>query len=306
MITEQQRQARTSGIFGSDAAAICGKSPWKTPMDIWLEKTGRVEPEDISDKAAVKAGNYLEPVITKWFTDENPHLVVVPESHTFVSPMYKWMQGHLDGIIYQDEQPVGVFEAKTTNAFNKDAWDDRVPDDYLLQVTHYMAVSGLSCAHMAVLIGGNDFRQFYFKRNMDLENLLVAKERHFWEEYVLKDIAPPLKTEADAIALYPESVAKEVMVCNDIHETVRQLRMVKAQIKDWESHEKALRDKVCAYMGDADMLVDAAHNPLVTWRSTKGSSKFDEKMFAREQEETYLKYIVNVPGHRRMLIKDEK
>ena len=33
---------RSSRIGGSDAAAVLGKSPWKTNQRLWEEKTGRV------------------------------------------------------------------------------------------------------------------------------------------------------------------------------------------------------------------------------------------------------------------------
>ena len=61
---------RNQGIGGSDAGTILGLNPYKKPYELWLEKTGAKEPEDISEKEAVKAGVYLEPVIAQWYTDE--------------------------------------------------------------------------------------------------------------------------------------------------------------------------------------------------------------------------------------------
>lgn len=61
---------RTSGIGGSDAGTIMGSNPWKSPYQLWLEKTGQVEAEDISNKGPVYWGTKLEPLIAKKFTEE--------------------------------------------------------------------------------------------------------------------------------------------------------------------------------------------------------------------------------------------
>ena len=57
---------RKRGIGGSDAAAVAGLNPWKSPMAVWLEKTGRVEPEEPGE--AAYWGTVLEDVVAKEFS----------------------------------------------------------------------------------------------------------------------------------------------------------------------------------------------------------------------------------------------
>ena len=58
---------RNKGLGGSDAGIIVGVNPWKSPYQLWLEKTGQVEPEDISEKEAVYWGTQLEDMVAREF-----------------------------------------------------------------------------------------------------------------------------------------------------------------------------------------------------------------------------------------------
>lgn len=57
---EWHKKRATQGIGGSDAACIIGKNPYKSNLTLWQEKTGKIKPEDISDKPAVKYGKEAE------------------------------------------------------------------------------------------------------------------------------------------------------------------------------------------------------------------------------------------------------
>ena len=66
---EEWREARKNGIGGSDVGAIMGLNPWKSPVEVWLEKTGHSEPPDLSGKESVEWGNRLEAVVAEKFAD---------------------------------------------------------------------------------------------------------------------------------------------------------------------------------------------------------------------------------------------
>lgn len=69
-------KSRKAGVGGSDMSTILGLNSFKTPYDLWLEKTGRVEPEDISDKWAIVKGNALENELRKRFRAQHPEMIV--------------------------------------------------------------------------------------------------------------------------------------------------------------------------------------------------------------------------------------
>ena len=56
-------QTRMKGIGGSDAASVIGVSPFKTNVQLFEEKTGQREPDDISDRPYVVYGTAAEPLI---------------------------------------------------------------------------------------------------------------------------------------------------------------------------------------------------------------------------------------------------
>ena len=69
-------KARQKGIGGSDAASVLGISPWKTNVQLWEEKTGITEPEDISGKEVVRFGKESEAAIRQLFQLDFPEYQV--------------------------------------------------------------------------------------------------------------------------------------------------------------------------------------------------------------------------------------
>ena len=66
---------RNTGLGASDAAAAIGVSPYKSRFSLWAEKTGQVEPPDLSEKEAVQWGNYLQPRIAEVYADKTGRIV---------------------------------------------------------------------------------------------------------------------------------------------------------------------------------------------------------------------------------------
>jgi putative phage-type endonuclease len=190
MITEEQRERRKQGIGGSDAAIILQVCPYKDIYQLWEEKTGKREAEDISDKPAVRWGNLLEAVIVSEYIRQTGHKVLTP-SETFTHPEYPWMLGHIDGKIEGESK---ILECKTAGYNAKKDWGepgtDQVPLHYLVQTQHYLAVTGCELADVAVLIAGSDFRIYTIKRDEGIVKHLIEQERNFWEVNVLQDIEP--------------------------------------------------------------------------------------------------------------------
>lgn len=64
MVALDDRQAwlehRENYIGGSDVSAIVGVNPYKNNQQLWEEKTGRRQTEDISDRPLVRYGTEAE------------------------------------------------------------------------------------------------------------------------------------------------------------------------------------------------------------------------------------------------------
>lgn len=197
-------KARTYGIGGSDASAIIGMNPYKTNIDLFEEKTGRRIPEDISDKPYVKYGTEAEPLIRALFSLDYPeYQVEYHENRILRSIRYPFLQASLDGELADPDGRRGILEIKTTNilqSMQREKWKDRIPDNYYIQVLHYLLVTGYQFVILrAHLISewGNDKRttvRHYFIERSEVEedlDMLLKEEIKFWQ-YVESRRKPPL------------------------------------------------------------------------------------------------------------------
>lgn len=279
MLNAEILAARVRGIGGSDAAVACGLSPYKTPRELWAEKTGRVTPEDISDKPAVHFGNVLEDVVRQEYirrTGTKVHRV----NRMIASADHPFMLANIDG------RCIGTgegFEAKTASPwaskeFGEDGTDE-VPTHYLLQCAHYMSVTGWSAWNLAVLIGGNDFRTYRIERDDALIASLIEREREFWN-FVEMDTPPPPSNVDDIVLLHPRDSGLAKAATPDLIETLAELRETKASIAELEKRQKEFELRVKGYMEDASELTDGAGTTLATWRS-QTQQRFDSSAFQK-------------------------
>lgn len=187
-------RGRLRGIGGSDAAAIVGMNPYKSNIELFEEKTGKRVPPDISDKPYVIYGKLAEAPIRELFKLDYPEYRV--EHHEFrilQSIEYPFLQASLDGELTDQEDRRGILEIKTTNIMQPmqyTKWKDKVPDNYYIQVLHYLIVTGYQFvvlrAHL-VDAWGNDkrasIRNYFIERSEAQEDLnyLLQAEIKFWE-----------------------------------------------------------------------------------------------------------------------------
>ena len=183
-------QVRRSGIGGSDAAAALGLSPWKSALELWQEKVSE-QNQPRQENEAMIWGRIMEPIITREFvrrTGKN----VTPMRSMLQAAKWPWMLADLDGLIEDPQRGTGVFEVKTASALKQGEWaEDRCPDAYMLQLAHYMAVTGLSYAVICVLIGGNKLQWITVDRDDELIASLIQLERRFWQ-HILTQSPPPV------------------------------------------------------------------------------------------------------------------
>lgn len=197
---------RNQGIGGSDVSIIAGINPYKSIVQLWMEKRGLVAP-DLSENDFTHFGTILEPIVKKEFMTRTGWKVRAKKC-IIQHPKYPFMLANLDGVVYEQGIPC-IFEAKTASAYKQKQWEHHVPEEYLLQIQHYMAVTGMKKAYIAALIGGNHFCYHMVERDEELIELIMLMEREFWEDHVLANIQPSAdgsKATADYInRCYPSS-----------------------------------------------------------------------------------------------------
>lgn len=136
---------RKGRIGGSEAACIVGMNPYQTNVELWEYKTGRRVAEDISDKPFVKYGTnaeeYLRELFKLDYPQYNAHYV---DNNMWLNDKYPFAHASLDGWLEDEKGRRGVLEIKTTNilqSMQREKWNNRIPDNYYIQVLHYLMVT---------------------------------------------------------------------------------------------------------------------------------------------------------------------
>lgn len=303
-LTTEQLKERLSYVTGSDAAVICGVSKWGSIVELWQEKLGLKEVEDISYLSYIKAGNYLESAIIKWFEDETGKKVNKADG-LIVHPELTFMAGNVDGLIEGEKAIIEVKTARSATGWGEQG-DNIIPHYYMCQIAHYMAVTNSDRAYVAVLIGGHDFRWYTIERNKSLEEAIIKKESEFWE-CVQRQIPPEPRSAEDILKLYREALIEDPLIATlEIETMVGEILAAKATVKQTQEFIQARENSVKLFMKTYDRLHDCTGNLIATWKNCKGPTRFNAKLFSEEYPDIYENYLTTSEDSRRFVIKGDK
>ena len=300
MAYEDWLEYRKLGIGGSDASVVCGISKYKSPVELWLDKTGQLPPQEAGE--AAYWGTQLEAIVRAEFTKRTgievtkPDVILQSEEHPF-------MLANVDGICEVPDVGTCIFEAKTASAFNAAEWEDTIPDEYQLQVQHYMAVTGYKGAYIAVLIGGNTFRWKFVERDEELISMLVELETAFWNH--VQDVTPPPLDGSEASAKFlserfPNSVPKSQITLPDTAvDLLAQYDEACEELEAVTERKQKAENLLKQMMGDNE--VGTAGDRVITWKSVF-QERLDSKTLKAEHPALCKKYT-NKTLYRRFTIK---
>lgn len=271
MITDKQREERKLGIGGSDMPIIMGLSNYKTPYQLYLEKTGQVESSD-EESEYQYWGHQLEGLVRDEFAKRNNVSVETPE--TIVHPFHDFLRANVDGIIPAWN---AVLEVKCSSSFMANLWgedgSDVIPMQYLVQVAHYCAVTNSDAAYIAVLIGGNDYREFKYTRDRDLEEHVIHAAQTFWN-CVKTNTPPDPVNQVDLKLMFPKhKEQKTITINNDVAQQLTTLSKTRFQIKELSDVEEQYKFNIMQFMQDAECLVDDTGRPVISWKANKRGAR---------------------------------
>lgn len=303
MLTAEQHAQRLTGIGGSDVGAILGLNKYRSALDVYLEKIGEVQPEDLSGNQAVHFGNVLEDVVAQEYERRTGahvrrrNLAIVHKQHPFV-------RANLDRSVDGERK---VLECKTANQYTAGSWgpdgSDEVPDSYLVQVVWYMLATGYRSADLAVLIGGQDFRIYQFAFDRELQEMVFEHCADFWVNNVQKRVAPEPTCERDLETLYSIDNGRSIVATPAIEAAHDRLVAARHQMKVLEADKKALEFDIKAYMGEhSDVVLGADGTKLFSWKKAKDIVVVDS---AKLKADTALfeRFSTVRTGSRRFLVK---
>lgn len=304
MLTKYQQEIRRNGLGGSDIPAICGISPFKTPLDIYLDKVSGVVEEDSSNNAT-RFGNLFEDVIRKEYEKDHGVKVIKPDAdNPKFHPKYNFAFANIDGIINNKN----VLEIKTTNQFNGKLFGeektDEVPNHYLYQVAWYRVIYDADFCDIAVLIGGQDLRYYRYEPNKELEQNIFDVAYQFWHNNVLAKNPPEPSDCNDILKLHPNHNEKELFIDEDLKLLLSDYKNLKNRKKLLENKIEDLRFEITNKINDASGVIDDCNNRIVSFKKPKASRKFDLEKFKQENPDIYKNYLTEKENTRKLIIKE--
>lgn len=267
---EQFLADRMTGIGGSDVAAILGLSKWRTPYQVWEEKTGRRKAEE--SKELFHFGNVLEQVVADEFAARRG-VKVQRRNQMFRSEKHPELVANIDRYIVGG----GVLECKTADKFTRHLWgdsaSDEVPEYYLTQVQHYMHVTGWHEGYLAVLIGGNEYRDYEIPYDVELAEYCAARCSEFWNNYVVKNVPPPLTAADDLTNAFNWVSGSTITATQKIENLIENLKRVRENMRYYKDDETEITAELKIFMGENETLFSRDGVKLATWKQNKDSQK---------------------------------
>lgn len=187
--TELANQGR---LGGSDIGAAVGDNPYKSPYALWCEMVGIYEPDDISEKEAIKQGVMFEAAVAKRFEKESgieveevPFIYTNSDApHLFATP---------DRLCLDGESGLECKTAKEV-VMKKFPRGD-FPQQYFDQCCCYLKVTERKRWYIAILVYGVAFNIYMMttikeeadrfnalKKKVDGGEVLTPEESEEWQK----------------------------------------------------------------------------------------------------------------------------
>ena len=286
---EEWLKYRKLGIGGSDVASLLGISKWKSEIELWLDKTNQTN-ELPEENEAMQWGNIMEPVIRNHFAEVTGKPVVEVKA-MLQHPEYPYMLADVDGLTVDDSGNPAILEIKTASEYKRSEWEDDIPTYYQTQVQHYLCVTGVAKAYVAVLIGGNSFRVYEVDADAEIQSMLITVEQEFWNK--VKNMIRPQMDGSDAAKnlldnIYHGGIAEQIVLPTEAVEYVDQYIEACAEEDNAKAKKQEASNRIKEIMGDYDKAKCLNHT--ISWKSVS-SERLDTKALKEEQPELYQKYV---------------
>lgn len=298
---------RKTGIGGSDAAAAVGLNPYKSKLELWLEKTGRdgelEKPDPTDTTTPIFWGTLLEPIVAAAYSQQTGNRVRKVNA-VLRHPTIPFMLANLDREIVGGSD-VQILECKTAGINGAKRWREGVPEYVQIQVQHQLSVTGKQAAHVAVLLCGQQLDVHRIDRDDELIAKLIELEARFWQ-FVETDTPPPAdgSDSADRAlrCLFPKDAGNTVDFSDDrnLSATFADLVSVRAEIETREQLESQLKQFLQQAMGDASRVIFETGE--VSFKRSKDSSGVDLKKLLADHPDLGPQYAITKPGSRRFLV----
>lgn len=270
--------------------------------EVLREKWGEIERADLSGNEAVRMGLIMQPAIADIFTDITK-ISTSPLDDPGTHRTQPWLRAHFDFVT----EDGGLLEVKNFNAAAANKYSEmdermRIPDADYIQCLHEATVRDVPHVYFAVLFGGQQFRYWKLEFTPAEKEAFIQRAAQWWGHVHSRLLPEPTNTEEAAIR-FPKSMEGYVTANAQMERLADELKLFKMQAKQLEEAIEARQFAIQSFMGDSGTLMNMAGETLVTWKSAKGSKRFDAKSFKENHPDLYAEYEFETAGSRRFLVK---
>jgi putative phage-type endonuclease len=242
---------RKTYLGGSDAGPILGLSPWRTPLEVWLQKTGQAgpTPPDPQKEKLFRRGRLMEPVVIDMLIEE--YGVKVTKRSTKAAPNYyhdaehdylaaevdfEWLVTPEMRAAFPDAIPEALLgttqngEVKTVHPWGAniygDEGTDEIPVYYAAQAMHGLMVSGRQLCMFPVLVGSDNLLVYWIHRDEDTFKGMRSKLVHFWNHNVIGNVPPEPQDLPDIYRMFRRRPATKVEATEAVKGMIQTLRVL--------------------------------------------------------------------------------
>lgn len=266
---------RQTYLGGSDVAGILGLSPWRTPLDVYLDKVEGSRPIDEAKAKIFRRGTRMEPYILDLLTEEHG-IQIVNRGQRYRDKNHAFIAAEIDAEAASGEN----IEAKSANQFAAKNWGaeftDEIPVYYTAQAMHGMMVKPAPATIFPVLIGSDDFRVYRVERDDETIAAIRDKEVEFWDRVQRRDPPPP-STVSDIERMFSRDSGLAIQASDEIVEVFNALKTLKSKAKLLDSEIEDAERQIKLYLGEAAILKFGAQQ-LCSWKSQE-ANRFDITAF---------------------------
>lgn len=280
---------RTQGLGGSDIPVLLGFSSWKTPMELYLEKTGETKEEDVALKQNVKhvldMGKIMEPYVIQSYQEEAGETVIRQQERVF-HPDYKFLWGTIDGMCNHL-----VVEIKTTASY-VEGWKNSVPMYVLSQVAYYSNLLNAAGAKIVVMFRDNGhIRTYNYHRDTASEKQIITLAVEFWDSVCKRNAPNPSNYKEAQICFKNVEQNKKVVASSKEVEMLLRMQQIKKEINEREKQYDDMKKHISCIMKDAAILEDNLGTCLATWH-LRNTTRLDRDKLEKDYPDIYKQCIL--------------
>lgn len=252
---------RLTGLGASDAAAVFGVSPYKSPLALYYEKRGEID-MPVSEREALYWGRILQsPIAVRYANETGRQVIETPPYELRRHPTHPHMIATLDALAtatptskWAPAGGPGNVEIKNAGFFKREDWRDEPPLAFQIQAQHQMFVTGCQWGSIAALVGGVEFFWTDIQRNNGFIEVLVRLCGEFWARVTAGTPPEPDASESTRLLLkqlYPKDTGEIINLGPEYSELDEKLQKLKADAKKLQEERAQLENKLKLAMGSA-------------------------------------------------------